>query len=136
MLRLQRTASFLSNTHSLFSILSDHGAVLTSISVPIRTRPPGLTKIIRPCRSIASVAFSTDILSSSLYTLPSTNLPEHGMNLIPFFLLSLTNMLLLELLPALLDLINLLLLLTLRLINLNALSWKPFFVELDLLLIF
>ena len=66
-----------SNIHSYFPALSDHDAVIASISVPVRIRSPRTTKIIRPFRSIDPTALSADILSSSLYSSPPTNLSDY-----------------------------------------------------------
>src|SRR6201996_7136625 len=68
------SSSLLSNIHSHFPALSDHDAVIATISVPSNDRPSRVTKIIRPLRSINLSSFSQDICSSTLYTSPSTNL--------------------------------------------------------------
>ena len=71
------TAPLLSNVYSYYPALSDHDAVLASFLVPIRNRPLRTIKVIRPYRSIDPSAFSSDILSSSLYTSPPSNLSDY-----------------------------------------------------------
>src|SRR5215469_10066048 len=70
-------APLLTDLHSYFPALSDHDAVRASISVPVRNRPSRTTKLFRPFRSIDPAAFSSDILSSSLYNFPPTNLSDY-----------------------------------------------------------
>jgi hypothetical protein len=57
--------------------LSDHLAILTSLSVPSNTRPPRITKTARPFHKIDTALFSSDITSSSLYTSPATTLENY-----------------------------------------------------------
>src|SRR6201996_8073180 len=71
------SSSMLSNIYSHFPALSDHDAVIATISVPSNDRPSRVTKIIRPLRSINLSSFSQDICSSTLYTSPSTNLSDY-----------------------------------------------------------
>src|ERR1700754_3364542 len=69
--------SLLSNVHPQFPALSDHYAVLATISVPTKDRPSRVTKTIRNLRSIDISSFSQDIRSSTLYTAPPTNLSDY-----------------------------------------------------------
>ena len=69
--------SLLSNVHPQFPALSDHYAVLATISVPTKDRPSRVTKTIRNLRSIDISSFSQDIHSSALYTAPPTNLSDY-----------------------------------------------------------
>ena len=57
--------------------ISDHLAISSSPAIPIKTRPPRITKATRCYRSIDPAAFSNDILMSSLYTCPADNLTSY-----------------------------------------------------------
>src|SRR5207253_4003831 len=52
--------------------LSDHSVILSSCSVPSHSRSPRITKHIRNIQSIDINLFSSDLLSSSLYTNPAS----------------------------------------------------------------
>ena len=71
------SSSFLSNIHSHFPALSDHDAVIATISVPSNDRPSRVTKTIRSLRSINLTSLSQDIRSSTLYTSPPTILSDY-----------------------------------------------------------
>jgi Reverse transcriptase (RNA-dependent DNA polymerase)/Endonuclease-reverse transcriptase len=70
-LLISSSESLVSNVHPYFPAISDHDAVLATLSVPCKIRPSRVIKTIRPLRKIDPAAFSQDILSSALYTLPS-----------------------------------------------------------------
>jgi hypothetical protein len=72
------SSSLLSNIHPQFPALSDHYAVLATISVPAKDRRESrVTKTIRNLKSIDISSFSQDIRSSTLYTAPPTNLSDY-----------------------------------------------------------
>lgn len=71
------SSSQLSNIRSYYPALSDHDAVLATLSLPTKDRPLRVTKTIRPIRSINPTSFSSDILSSTLYSSPPTNLTDY-----------------------------------------------------------
>ena len=54
--------------------LSDHYAVLSSLAVPSYSRSPRITKLIRNIKKINTSLFSSDILSSSLFSSPAPTL--------------------------------------------------------------
>lgn len=72
------TSNVIHNVTRTFPALSDHFAILASLAVPAKDIPVRTTKTIRPLRSINSQQFSNDILSSSLYTSPATNLSDYA----------------------------------------------------------
>ena len=71
------SSAFLSNIYPDFPALSDHDAVLATLSIPSKGRPSRITKIIRPIRKIDTVNLSNDIISSTLYTSPPDNLSDY-----------------------------------------------------------
>ena len=71
------SATFLSNIYPVFPELSDHDAVLATVSVPSNIRPPRITKQIRPIHKINTASFSNDIFASTLYTSPPNNLLDY-----------------------------------------------------------
>src|ERR1051325_5882160 len=54
--------------------LSDHYAVLSSLAVPYYSRSPRITKLIRNIKKINTSLFSSDILSSALFSSPAPTL--------------------------------------------------------------
>ena len=57
--------------------LSDHLAILATLSAPAYMRPPRITKTTRSFRTINCAAFSQDIQSSSLFSSPANNLDSY-----------------------------------------------------------
>jgi len=57
--------------------LSDHLALLCTLSIPTRTMPSRITKSIRSFRSINTVAFAKDIQSSSLTHSPANSVEAY-----------------------------------------------------------
>jgi hypothetical protein len=54
--------------------ISDHLAISSSLSIPVKLRPPRITKSVRCYHSIDPICFSNDIKTSSLYTSPADSL--------------------------------------------------------------
>lgn len=74
-LLITRTASnIVSEIDFTLSSISDHSAILSVLSVPSHSRTPRITKLIRNIKSINTVIFSNDILSSCLYSAPASTL--------------------------------------------------------------
>ena len=71
------SSSLINNIYPSFPALSDHDAVLATLSVSVKDRPARMTKTIRPIRSIDPVSFSNDILSSDLYKATPATLSEY-----------------------------------------------------------
>jgi hypothetical protein len=57
--------------------ISDHLAISSTLSVPIQTRPPRITRTIRCFRSIDPISFSHDIRNSQLHSSPATTLTAY-----------------------------------------------------------
>jgi hypothetical protein len=71
------SSTFLSSVDIKLPYLSDHHAICSSISVSHHSRPPSITKTIRSIKSINTANFSTDILSSDLFTTPAASLDSY-----------------------------------------------------------
>ena len=71
------SSASLSNISPYFPALSDHDAVLATLSVPVKDRPTRITKTIRSIRSINPAQFSNDIRSSALFKTRPTSLAEY-----------------------------------------------------------
>ena len=67
----------ISSTETTDPALSDHRAVLFSVTVPSRSRIPRITKLVRRFRSINLTNFASDILSSPLFTSSVTTLESY-----------------------------------------------------------
>src|SRR5207244_8657747 len=71
------SSTFFSEVDYTDPSLSDHSAILSSCSVPSHSRCPRITKLIRNIKSIDTNLFSSDLLSSSLYTHPASTLNSY-----------------------------------------------------------
>src|SRR5207244_2555704 len=71
------SSTFFSEVDYTDPSLSDHSAILSSCSVPSHSRCPRITKLIRNIKSIDTNLFSSDLLSSSLYTHPACTLNSY-----------------------------------------------------------
>jgi trehalose/maltose hydrolase-like predicted phosphorylase len=77
-LLLTRLSSQLISSVSLVDLgISDHHAVSSTLSIPVQTRPPRITKTVRCYRSIDTAAFSNDIRLSHLYSSPACTLSSY-----------------------------------------------------------
>ena len=70
----RNSSTFISEIDSIISPFSDHYSIHSILTVPSSTRTPRVTKFIRKVRSIDPVAFSADILASSLFSNPASTL--------------------------------------------------------------
>ena len=57
--------------------LSDHFAILASLSIACNTRPPRVTKTIRAFHKIDTALFRDDIISSCIYSSPADNFADY-----------------------------------------------------------
>src|SRR6185436_4594949 len=71
------SSTIISSVDSTDPALSDHCALLFSISVPKRSKPKPITKLVRNYRAINTHNFSKDILSSSLISTPPNSLESY-----------------------------------------------------------
>jgi len=71
------SSNSISSVASLDPAISDHCAILFSLSAPVQTRPSRITKQIRLFRSINLPAFTSDILSSALHTSTPSSLDSY-----------------------------------------------------------
>jgi hypothetical protein len=68
------TSTLLSSVDHIFSPISDHRVILSTLTIPTKSRSPRITKQTRAIKSICVANFSKDVLSSCLYTSPATTL--------------------------------------------------------------
>ena len=70
------TSTLLHSVDHTFSPISDHNVILSTLTIPTKSRSPRITKQIRAINSINVPNFSKDVLTSCLYTSPATSLIE------------------------------------------------------------
>ena len=71
------SSTIISSVDSTDPSLSDHQAILFSVSVPLHNKPKLVTKLVRNFRSINIKNFTSDILSSSLHSSPPISLESY-----------------------------------------------------------
>src|SRR5678815_192505 len=71
------SSTIISSVDSTDPSLSDHQAILFSVSVPLHNKPKLFTKLVRNFRSINIKNFTSDILSSSLHSSPPISLESY-----------------------------------------------------------
>ena len=71
------SSNLVSSVCHTFPALSDHHAILATLSISHHSRPTRITKSVRSLRSINSTLFSQDILTSTLFTAPAQNLTDY-----------------------------------------------------------
>src|SRR5579872_1284896 len=76
-LLITKSTSTVSDCAIMNPFVSDHSAILCKLPVTVSTRPSRILKTIRKLSSINITNFSSDILSSSLYTDPSSTLSNY-----------------------------------------------------------
>ena len=71
------TSSLISSTDYTYTPISDHRFISSTLSIPINSRAPRITKLTRPINSINTIDFSNDILASTLYSSPASTLAPY-----------------------------------------------------------